>query len=239
MQTDIMGDAPTLVDQPITVVLVDGNPLARLAGSNLLEQSSAIRVVGEAIDACEAIERSRRLRPQVVVLDVVSPDHANLDALPELARHAAVLVVTSCTDPTTVRRAVRGGATGYLVHGQFDIAGLHQAVQATARGRTSLSPQAVDALIDLVRADPEPPTPPAALLSERETEVMDHIVRGTGNAEIAGVLHLSEKTVRNHVNHIYAKLGVRTRAQAIAMWLGTSRSPMANRRAAAMVGARA
>lgn len=207
----------------MTAIVVDANPLARLAVSGLLEQAGGIRVVGQAIDAHGGIDQTRRLRPQALLLDLGSPDHPNLAVLPELARLVAVLVVTSCADPVTVRRALRAGAIGYLIHGQFNAAALHDAVEAAARGHATMSPGAVEALIHLVRADPEPASPPVELVSEREAEVMKHIVRGSANAEIALDLHLSEKTVRNHVNHIYTKLGARTRAQAIAIWLGTSR----------------
>lgn len=220
--------------RPVTVVIVDSHPLARLAVANLLEQSQGIQVVGQAIDAHDAGPLVRRLRPRVVIMDVAAPEHPNLAALTQLSQDAAVLVVTSCADPGTVRRALRAGASGYLVHGQFAAAGLHSAVEAAARGQTSLSPGAVDALVHLVRGTPEPAQPPVGLLSEREAEVMDHIVRGTGNSDIASLLHLSEKTVRNHVNRIYAKLGARTRAQAIAIWLGTSRWPNATGRTAVL-----
>lgn len=209
----------------LTVVVVDGNPLIRLGIASMLEQTRRVRVVGEASHADRAVDTTLRLKPQVVLLDLEPPEHTNLAILPDLARHSAVLVLTSCTAPTTVHRAVRAGAVGYLIHGQFGAADLCRAVEAAARGEALLSPSAVAALVDVVRTHPEPIAASAQLgrLSVREIDIMSYIVRGLGNAEIARHLHLSEKTVRNHVNHIYAKLAVRTRAQAIATWLGTSR----------------
>ncbi len=222
MGTDSEQGRPIQVVRPMTVVLVNANPLARLAVSSLLERAQHIRVVGHAMDAHSAIGLIRRLGPRIVLLDLVSSDDATMAALPELTRHAAVLVLTSCADPATVRGALRAGAAGYLVHGEFSAAELHDAVESAAVGRAPMSAAAVDALIQLVRAAPEPVSPPSYLLSEREAEVMDHIVVGAANAEIARELHLSEKTVRNHVHRIYTKLGAGTRAQAIAIWLGTS-----------------
>ena len=147
----------SVADDLVTVVIVDANPLIRLGVTTMLEQTTRLRVVGEAYDAHQAAELVRRIKPQVVVLDLAPPDHANpLRALPELARHAAALVLTSCTDPATVQQAVRAGALGYLIHGQFGAAELILAVERAALGQTLLSPAAVDALISLVRTHPEP-----------------------------------------------------------------------------------
>jgi len=229
MQTDANSrELPKSAVAPVTAMVVDGNPLVRMGVTSMLEQTTRIRVIGEAGDAWGAIEAMPRLQPHVVLVELREPTHENLDAVSDLAQRSAVIVLTSCVELPVVLRAVRSGALGYLIHGQFDAVDLALSVQAAAEGQARMSPGAVDALVRIVRRHADPlPWPAAALdrlLSEREVEVMSLIARGASNAEIAEGLCIREKTVRNHVNHIYTKLGARTRAQAIARWLGTSAS---------------
>jgi DNA-binding NarL/FixJ family response regulator len=149
-----------------------------------------------------------------------------------LSRISRVVMLTYTDDPETVRAAIGNGASGYLVHGTFTTEQLTEAVNGALDGAHPLSPAAVSALVGAVRQgareEPAAPRGPEAgpvdphRLSAREAEVMGLIVRGHTNGEIAKRLFLSEKTVKNHVNRIYAKLGVTSRAAAIAHWIGTA-----------------
>jgi DNA-binding NarL/FixJ family response regulator len=148
-------------------------------------------------------------------------------AVPLLARDARVLMLTYAQDADTVAEALRAGASGYLVHGSFEPADLLGAVRATHAGEAALSPPAASAAVAALHAEPRAAALPlpdhsTSGLSAREREVMDLIARGLSNQDIAAELVLSAKTIKNHVNHIYAKLGVRTRAEAIASWLGVA-----------------
>jgi DNA-binding NarL/FixJ family response regulator len=119
--------------------------------------------------------------------------------------------------------ALQGGAAAFLVHGEYTTGDLLSAVVGARRDHVHLSPSAVFAA-RLTEGMPVRPTPfagpaPGSLLSDREREVMDHIARGLSNRQIAAVLSLTEKTVKNYVNRIFAKLAVSSRARAIVRWL--------------------
>jgi len=217
---------PPAVGSAVTVVVVGTDHASRIDVSGLLAQSPDLRVIGEIRAADRAVTVVEALEPHVVLLDLTDPGHAGLAAVARLCQHTAVVVLMDDADSQSMHRAIRAGALGYLVHGQFSAAELSQAVRAAARGEARLTQRAMDTLVHLVRSLPDPDRSMAApqreRLSQREIEVMAHIVRGAANSDIAHDLYLSEKTVRNHVNHIYAKLGVRNRAQAMASWLGTA-----------------
>lgn len=215
------------------VLVADDNVVVRSGLVSLLE-AHGIEVAGEAGDGRRAVELTARLRPDLVLLDVRMPLMDGVAAVAEISPLAPVLMLTYTDDPGTVRAALGKGATGYLVHGAFTADELIAAVHDAVGGAHPLSPAAVSALVGAVReasgaaetaAPAEPRTPPDAPhggfgLSAREAEVMRLIVQGASNGEIAARLFLAEKTVKNHVNRIYGKLGVSSRATAIALWRG-------------------
>jgi DNA-binding NarL/FixJ family response regulator len=216
-------------------MVVDDNLVVRSGLVSLLE-ASGIQIVGEAGDGRTAVEMAERLRPDLVLLDVQMPLLDGVAAAELLSRTTRVIMLTYTDDPKVVRTAIGNGAAGYLVHGSFTADELTNAVHDAVGGAHPLSEVAVSALVGAVRenagqetsAEPAPAKSPGMPetgrfgLSAREAEVMELIVRGCSNSEIAGRLFLAEKTVKNHVNRIYAKLGVTSRGAAIAQWLGTA-----------------
>lgn len=209
---------------PITVLTVDDNIVVRAGLVALLEASDDIQVVGEASDGAEAVTKAQELRPDVVLLDVRMPVRNGVSVVEELAEFTKVVMLTHTEDPQVIQTSLRRGASGYLVHGNFTLDELNRALREVVHGTGSpLSPVAATALVSSLRAAPPTPVPvaPAALgLTEREAEVLEAAARGLSNAEIAKELFLSEKTVKNHINRIFRKLGVSTRAAAIARWNG-------------------
>ena len=221
-------------DEPVLrVVLADDNPVVRLGLTSLLESTGLLEVVAAVGDGRAAVEAVHRERPDVVLLDIRMPVVDGVAATTALADDFPVLVLTHSEEPAVVERALAAGARGYLVHGTFTADELVRAVVGTVQGQAHLSPPAAAAMMAAVRrprpvapAAPEAPVraaQPPHDLSDREAEVMDLIAQGRTNAEIAGTLYLSEKTVKNHVNRIFAKLQAANRAAAIARWLGTDR----------------
>jgi len=215
--------------EPVSVVVVDDNEVVRAGLISLLEVSGRVRVIGVAGDGLTALEVSRRVRPDAVLLDVRMPGSDGLSVLARLCELAKVIMVSYSRDDDVIVRAIELGATGYLVHATFSPTDLVAAVLDTVAGRSRLSPDAASAIVSRARRPEGMPAPiaPAAEvesryepLSAREREVMERIVRGRSNAEIAKDLVLSEKTVKNHINKIYAKLRVTARGHAIARWLG-------------------
>jgi len=173
-----------------------------------------IEVVGEAGDGTEAVRLAGLLEPDVILMDLRMPGMDGASAIGELARRgnrARVLVLTTYDTDDHVQSAIEAGATGYLLK-DAPRADLLRAVQAAARGEAVLAPAVASRLMGRVRA----PWPEQGPLSQRELEVLGLVANGTTNKEAAARLFISEATVKTHLLHIYAKLGVSDRAAAVA-----------------------
>ncbi|MFF0428873.1 response regulator [Streptomyces sp. NPDC004520] len=199
----------------ITLLIVDDHPVVRdgLRGMFAAE-GSGFRVLGEAPDGVRGVELALELDPDVVLMDLRMPGGGGVDAIAELTRRGArsrVLVLTTYDTDTDTLPAIEAGATGYLLK-DAPREELFAAVRAAAEGRTVLSPAVASRLVTAVR------TPAAADtgLSARENEILALVARGTPNRAIAAELFISEATVKTHLTHIYAKLGVNDRAAAVA-----------------------
>jgi DNA-binding NarL/FixJ family response regulator len=271
------------------VVIADDNPVVRAGLSALLGAREDIEVVAEAADGRQALAAAERCRPDVVLLDVRMPGVDGLSALPHLVGIAPVMMLTYSSESEIVREALRLGAGGYVVHGEFTAEQLVAAVRDLKAGRAYFTTSAQDALLAHMRAGPaaadpvrplpeglgsvyttgvpysgrgttgqdgrhrgsEPPVSSSELsrqnssqvqpvvahypsrtepgtvnrqqfrLSSREVEVMDLIAAGMSNQQIAATCFISEKTVKNHINRIFAKLHSTSRSEAIATWVGT------------------
>jgi len=217
------------------VLVVDDNAVIRLGLAGLLTTLGNVAEVLEAGNGHEAVMVAEREKPDLVLLDVRMPVCDGLTALPRLVPIAPVVMLTYSDEADIVSRALELGARGYLVHGQITEEHLAAALRACADGGTVLGPGVVELLLGAAAAGngtaaPAPVTPadlrtphgPAdklALLTSREADIMQAVATGRSNAEIAAGFFLSEKTVKNHINRIYDKLGYRTRAEAISDWL--------------------
>lgn len=211
----------------IRVLVADDNAVIRHGLVAMLATSDDFDVVGEAVNGRDALRLAEIHRPDVVLLDVRMPIMDGLAAASVLSATTKVLMLTYTDDADTVTAALRHGAVGYLVYGRFEPDELLRAVRSTACGNSVLSEVAASAVCRALRAEDAPspavlPTGGGWMLSDREAEVMGFIATGRSNAEIGAALFVSEKTVKNHVNRIYAKLAVRTRAEAVARWLGAT-----------------
>jgi DNA-binding NarL/FixJ family response regulator len=204
----------------IRVLVADDNAVIRSGISSLLESADGIEVVGEASTGKEAIELAGRLRPDVVLCDVRMPVMDGVEAAGRLAKIAKVLMLTYAEEEHLVTGAIRSGASGYLVHGRFLPDQLEQAVHDVHAGASVLSPSVVTMVFDALRKGPDETHEGPHSLTEREREIANLLSQGRSNKDIATELYISEKTVKNHINHVYAKLGVTNRAEAIAVWLG-------------------
>lgn len=246
----------------VRVLVADDNPVVRAGLTALLSGREDITVVAQAADGREACEAADRHRPDVILLDVRMPELDGISALPHLASIAPVMMLTYSTEPATVREALRQGAVGYLVHGEFTADELVTAVRDIREGRRHFTRTAVNATAYGENSParrpklPEQLAPPGQLatagsvptptfgkglsqlqsymgqsldrsrfrLSMREAEIMDLIATGLNNQQIAAACFISEKTVKNHINRIFAKLHSTSRAEAAAKWLGTAPS---------------
>jgi NarL family two-component system response regulator LiaR len=197
----------------IRVLLVDDHAVVREGLRTFLELQDGIEVVGEAGDGAEGVEAAERLRPDVVLMDLVMPRLDGVGAMRELRRRlpdARVIVLTSFTDEEKLLPALQAGAAGYLLK-NAEPAELARAVRAAHAGEALLDPAVAARLLASIA---EPRDAPADPLTPREREVLALIGRGYANKRIALELGIAEKTVKTHVGHVLAKLGVSDRTQA-------------------------
>lgn len=207
--------------RPITVLLVDDHAVVLRGLRFFLETEAEIEVVGEATDGESALEEVARLKPDVVLMDLVMPGMDGVQATRELTRAfpgTKVIVLTSFSEQDRVVPAIQAGAAGYLLK---DVApdDLVEAVRAVHRGEARLHPRVAQTLMVQVgrRSGSGPgakPEPEPDALTPRELEVLTLLAHGRSNKEIAAELSITETTVKTHVSSILSKLGLQDRTQA-------------------------
>jgi DNA-binding NarL/FixJ family response regulator len=201
--------------QRIRVLIVDDHPIVRAGIEGILVRQDDVEVVGEATTGAEAVVMTRDLVPDVVLMDLRMPEMDGVEAIKQIKRaneHVHVLVLTTYDSDADILRAVEAGATGYLLK-DTPRDDLFRAIRAAARGEYVLAPVVATRLMSRVR------TPGEDMLSNREIEVLRIAARGASNKEIARQLWISEATVKSHLVHIFAKLGVADRTAAVMVGL--------------------
>jgi DNA-binding NarL/FixJ family response regulator len=207
-------------DPPVRVLVVDDQRLVREGVASLLALEPGIEVVGTAADGREAVEHAVTRAPDVVLMDVRMPGTDGVEATATVRRRAPgvrVVMLTTFDDEEYVVRALRAGASGYLLK-DLPAADLARAVRLAHAGVDQFDPAAVGRLLAALHrppdAGPDLATAGRTGLTLREVEVLRLVARGATNREIAARLVVSEGTVKNHVSHILARLGLRDRTQA-------------------------
>ncbi|MGV4981054.1 response regulator [Streptomyces sp. NPDC001709] len=218
-----MTEMRTFTEQdPIRVFLLDDHEVVRRGLTDLLDAEPDIRVVGDADTAEHALVRGPALRPHVAVLDVRLPDGDGITVCRELRSRMpelACLMLTSFDDEDALLDAIMAGASGYVLK-QIKGSDLVSAVRTVASGQSMLDPATTARLMRSLRTDPAETAslpPELAGLSPRERDILALIGDGLTNREIGKRLYLSEKTVKNHISRMLAKLGVQRRVQAAVL----------------------
>lgn len=199
---------------PVRVLIADDHNVVRQGLRMFLALDPDLQVVGEASDGAQAISMCRALTPDVVLMDLLMPGTDGITATGVIRAQVPgteVLVLTSVLDDHSVVDAVQAGAVGYLLK-DTQAEQLCAAIKAAARGQVQLAPEAAARLVREVRA-PDGDAPRAALTA-RENEVLRALAAGLTNREIGRSLHIGERTVKTHVSHLLAKLGLQSRTQA-------------------------
>jgi DNA-binding NarL/FixJ family response regulator len=206
----------------IRVLIADDQTVVREGLATLLAAMEGVELVGSARDGEEAVSLAALRRPDVVLMDLRMPRCDGVEATRRLTAEqpeVRVVVLTTYADDTSVFAALEAGARGYLTKdaGAGEIA---QAIRTVHAGEALLDPSVQRRLLESLRAPaatvaPEPPGPLPDGLTQREAEVLGLIAGGLSNQEIAARLHVSETTVKTHINNLFSKTGVRDRAQAV------------------------
>lgn len=200
----------------IKVLVVDDHAVVREGLRTFLALQDGIEVVGEAVDGEEAVAQAQRLAPDVILMDLVMPRLDGVGAMRALrasAPESRVIVLTSFLEDDRLLPAIRAGAAGYLLK-NVEPAELARAIRAARAGEVLIDPSVAARLVQAIGEPLASGTPGPERLTRREREVLELIAAGRSNKRIALELEVSEKTVKAHVGHVLAKLGVSDRTQA-------------------------
>jgi DNA-binding NarL/FixJ family response regulator len=198
----------------IRVLVADDHPLARAGLAQMLGELADITVVGAASDGEQAVALAHQTTPDVVLMDLEMPVLDGIEATRRLAAElpeARTVVLTSFSDQARILDALDAGAIGYLLK-DADPDELARGIRTAARGESPLAPKAASAIISLRER-----RRPAALLTDREREILTLVAEGLPNKLIARRLHITERTVKGHLTRIFERIGVTDRTQA-ALW---------------------
>jgi len=198
----------------IRILIVDDHSVVREGLRIFLGRDPELEIVDEAADGAEAIEKARRWRPDVVLMDLLIPVIDGIAATSIIRRESPktkVIALTSVLDSASVAGSIRAGASGYMLKdAQADE--LRAVIKSVAAGQVQLSPQASSYLLRELQEPVKPTT-----LTDRETQVLSLLAQGKSNKEIASYLQIAEDTVKSHIRHILTKLGVQSRTQAVIL----------------------
>jgi DNA-binding NarL/FixJ family response regulator len=223
----------------IRILIADDQALVRAGFKMILDAEDDLDVVGEAVDGMQAVEQARRLKPDVVLMDIRMPEIDGIEATRRVLANAGdhpvrVLMLTTFDLNEYVYEALRAGASGFLLK-DVPPEQLAAGIRVVAQGEALLAPTITKRLIqEFAVSAPQEPRPPSGYdeLTEREREVFGLIARGLSNAEIAAELIVSETTVKTHVARVLMKLGLRDRVQAVVLSYESGISQPSSRRSA-------
>lgn len=203
------------MSRPIRVLITDDHPIVRKGLRTLISSEPGMEVIGEAADGIEAVLKTRQLKPDLLLLDMVMPRQDGLQTIQEIRREneeVGILVLTSFAEDSKIFPAIKAGASGYLLKDTAPEQ-LIQAIYDVHAGKSSLDPSvALKVIQELNRPSTLPLT--HSPLTERELEVLKLVAQGLTNSEIAHELYIGERTVGNHISTILGKLHLANRTQA-------------------------
>jgi NarL family two-component system response regulator YdfI len=208
--------------KPIRVLIADDHLIVREGLQLILETADEFELVGEAVDGAQAVQLAHKLKPDVILMDLQMPNVDGLTAIAQIRTQQpdiAIVILTTYNEDDRMIRGLRAGARGYLLK-DTDRETLLNTIRAAARGETLLKPEIMARV--LAHADSAPAvasarTPGGTELTEREKQVLQLIVRGAQNKEIAFQLNITERTVKAHLASIFNRLGVNSRTEAAAL----------------------
>ncbi|HEY3383862.1 MAG TPA: response regulator transcription factor [Vicinamibacterales bacterium] len=201
---------------PIRIVIADDHAIFREGLQRLLESEPGFEVVGMCGDGVEAVRVTVELRPDILLLDLAMPRASGIDVLRDLADHALdarIVILTAEIDSAEIVRAVQLGARGVLLkHAAIEV--LYKCIRSVIAGEYWVGHQEFGRILESLRETTEPTPPrPAATLTARELQIVAAVVEGATNKDIGQQFNLSPQTVKNHLSHVFDKLGVSNRLE--------------------------
>jgi two-component system nitrate/nitrite response regulator NarL len=209
---------------PQSILIVDDHPLFRKGVIQLIQAAPEFRFVGEAASGREGIEAARRLRPDMILLDLNMKDMNGVEVLKTLKDEgldARIIMLTVSDQAEDLMAALQAGADGYLLK-DMEPEDLMQQLAEAARGKVTISERLTQLLVASLREKSRPASPAEAGLTEQENRILEQLVDGKSNKLIARELGIAEGTVKVHVKHLLKKLNLRSRVEA-AVWAVTGR----------------
>jgi len=207
----------TSPSQPIRIMVVDDHAMVRQGLVTFLKVFDDMQLVAEAESGASAIQLCAEILPDVILMDMVMPDMDGVSATRAIRKkhpQIQIIALTSFKEGSLIKKALEAGVIGYLIK-DVSADDLAHAIRAAHTGRSTLSPEASQALVE---AENQPPVP-GLDLTEREREVLALMIEGLNNVQIAGRLTVSPSTIKSHVSNILAKLGVASRTEAVTLAL--------------------
>jgi DNA-binding NarL/FixJ family response regulator/class 3 adenylate cyclase len=208
-------------DGRLSLLIVDDQALVRAGFRMILDAEDDIDVVGEATNGAEAIEEVRRLRPDIVLMDVRMPRRTGIEActaIKDVVPSAKIIMLTISDEEADLYEAIKAGATGYLLK-EISIEEVASAIREVAGGKSLISPSMASKLLNefasMIKKNDERQQVPAPRLTDRELEVLKLVAKGLNNRDIAKELYISENTVKNHIRNILEKLQLHSRMEAV------------------------
>lgn len=215
------------MDKPIRILIADDHAIVRKGLRTLITSQADMELIGEATNGLDAVQQSRTLQPDVILMDMVMPRQDGASAIRDIKKEnprARILVLTSFAEDDKIFPAIKSGALGYLLK-DAETDQLLQAIRDVSDGKSSLDPNvALRVIRELTHASDLPPT--VDPLTERELEVLQLVAQGLTNQEIADQLALGERTVGNHISSILSKLHLANRTQAALYALREGIAPL-------------
>lgn len=220
------------MNNTIRVLIADDNSIVRMGLEHLLGTVDFVQIIASVENGALAVEVANAQKPDLCLLDVRMPVMNGIEAAREISQVCKVLMLTHSEDAENVTAAMAGGASGYVIYDELETEYLQHTLRSVMAGAMIVSPTASSALLpqhseqnsnQSMPSRSEPTGNPTANdnfgLSKREVEVMGLVADGLSNRQIADTFFLSEKTVKNHINRIFSKMDVSSRAEAVSVWL--------------------
>lgn len=209
-------------NETIKILIVDDHPMVRKGLAMFVNGSEGLRLVGEASNMQDALDLYEREQPDVVLMDMVLPETSGADIIRKIRQRdseAAIIALTSFGEEKIIKDALQAGARGFL-YKNVSVEELAEAIRQVHMGRTILDTKASDVMLKMVNASDSPePASTKTDLSQREYDVLQLLIQGLTNKQIATQLDLQPSTVKQYVSNIIAKLGVQSRTEAVAVAL--------------------